>query len=820
MSSSDEIQKNPGETSLSQASPPVQRTPETSTNPSTTNNNRNNSEVNNKKNNDDNSPATAENHTLKSSNNDNSNTAITNANNEHSRCPGFRHLFKKDRSPKANSKQGANSNLAEKDGSTKRKEDADKERKHSQHAKLKKKLEQIEKYIGELVSFKGSDGHEDMKNHLVRLKDIVEKSEKGIDNMDASSIAKTPAIKLPEVNKEIMELMKHLSSPETVSKKVSLSAHLQSSSSSNGRSAVHELANVHKNESFSKVSFYSEIRDIFCKLDEKKKFILSCFTVFPENAVVKRRTLLYWVVGEGFLVSSSTENENMSGKIGGKFRYVFQEKSLLNASGTEEEEEMPEKIVDGILKDFEEKGLIEPAIKKRKQPQHVKSYRMDPLVRSAVIKLSQDEKFFDYDSKGNVLPQRDWTSGLQSTANVLPQRDSTSEENVSFQRSQRLCLQNIVEQDEKKRSTEMEKQAKQVLEKDLENVITLFNVNEPFPDLELAWLTKMKDNPTQTKEPSALDWLSKMKNARVVCLGGWPGSGKYHIEVESTEFLNGLTSSKELRFLSLQGISRITELPNSIGKHSNLVILDLKECHNLQVIPEEIAQLTNLRYLDLSDCYLLARMPKGLYALSKLRVLKGFVISNSQKKRSGTLDDLKKLKKLRKLTINANSEKFPTPADLCALHELGEEGALKKLTIAWGAELAELADQNGKEGSCWKRLITARKQQESETMKDQLPEKLEKLDLQCFPKSKATWLTPESLPDLKELYIRGGNLATLGKSKWSEVKTLRLKYLRGLKMTWIELQEYFPQLEYLEKVKCPGITLCPCDQHGVWMKTI
>ena len=40
------------------------------------------------------------------------------------------------------------------------------------------------------------------------------------------------------------------------------------------------------------------------------------------------------------------------------------------------------------------------------------------------------------------------------------------------------------------------------------------------------------------------------------------------------------------------------------------------------------------------------------------------------------------------------------------------------------------------------------------------------------------------------------------------------------KTTWIKLQESFPDLEYLEKVKYPGITLCPCDERGVWMKTI
>ena len=76
------------------------------------------------------------------------------------------------------------------------------------------------------------------------------------------------------------------------------------------------------------------------------------------------------------------------------------------------EENMPEKMVDKILEEFQEKGLIEPAIQKRK-PQ-VKSYKMHPLVRSAVAVLSQEHGsqrdgaqnaiiLFDYDSNGNVL---------------------------------------------------------------------------------------------------------------------------------------------------------------------------------------------------------------------------------------------------------------------------------------------------------------------------------------------------------------------------------------------------------------------------------
>ena len=50
-------------------------------------------------------------------------------------------------------------------------------------------------------------------------------------------------------------------------------------------------------------------------------------------------------------------------------------------------------------------------------------------------------------------------------------------------------------------------------------------------------------------------------------------------------------------------------------------------------------------------------MPKGLSALLELRVFKGFVISNSQSRSSvGSIDDLKELTKLRKLTIKSSSK--------------------------------------------------------------------------------------------------------------------------------------------------------------------
>ncbi|XP_050264172.1 uncharacterized protein LOC126708422 [Quercus robur] len=584
---------------------------------------------------------------------------------------------------------------------------------------LKKLLEQMKSYLTELKTPSGDQRckqHEDLQK---KLQDLSEKE-------NAPSAPKIPSNRLSDTRKEILKLNQQLiSSLVSLSKEnSSKSNNLQTSSGSNGRrSAVGELVNVHQGVFFSSCSFFREIQEFFYGLDRKSQFLLSCFTVFPENAVVKRRIFVYWGLGE----------------------------ELWDAKG-----KSPEKIVDEILEEFQERGLIEPAIKKRKQPQHVKSYRMDPLVRSAVTLLSKEAKFFDYDGKGNVLPQRDWTSGLDSKGNPVV------DENVSWPRSQRLCLQNIVEPDERKPST-VKDIKRTVSDQDLENAVTLFNANEPFPDLELARLTKMKDkNVAQTKEPSAADWLSKMNSAKVVCLGSWPGSAKSHIEVQSREFLRGLTNMKSLSFLSLQGISRIIELPRSIGLLRSLLILDLKECHNLEILSEEIANLTNLRYLDVSDCYLLADMPKGLRALSELRVLKGFVISNRQNRRPGTSDDLMGLKKLRKLTVNARSKDFPTGNDLSALQDLGEKGVLRNLTIVWGPAEPNKAPKSED------KIVEETKPAGTVPIIEKLPEKLQKLDLQCFPKSTATWLTPDSLSNLDKLYIRGGNLATLGESKWSK----------------------------------------------------
>lgn len=314
--------------------------------------------------------------------------------------------------------------------------------------------------------------------------------------------------------------------------------------------------------------------------------------------------------------------------------------------------------------------------------------------------------------------------------------------------------------------------------------------------------------------------------------------------MDSSDFLKGLKQMSSLRLLSLQGISRISELTDSIKGLTSLRILDLKACHNLEELPKEISFLKNLTHLDISDCYLIDHMPKGLSSLVKLQVLKGFIVDDylNQTGKFCMLEDLVVMKNLRKLSIIISKKDFPAEKELKALEKLQ---ALEKLTVSWGAEstqrknasdhqpnearISQQKSETTMEKPNPQRKVTASSTFSHMTTGKDLPQhvspwKLKKLDLQCYPQQTSPeWMTPKKLDSLEKLYIRGGRLGheLLGLStgdKWESVQTLRLKYLAALKMDWEEMQALFPGLIYLEKVDCPLISMCPCDEDGVWVK--
>ncbi|XP_028086471.1 disease resistance RPP13-like protein 4 [Camellia sinensis] len=311
-----------------------------------------------------------------------------------------------------------------------------------------------------------------------------------------------------------------------------------------------------------------------------------------------------------------------------------------------------------------------------------------------------------------------------------------------------------------------------------------------------------------------------------VYLGRWQDSVTHHIEVTDTKILNALKNMKKLRFLSLRGISLITELPQYISQMTNLKILDLKACHNLEVVPDWIGLLKNLTHLDISECYFLDHMPKGLGSLSELQVLKGFIIGDSKDKNSCTIDDLAKLSKLRKLSLHTNMKEFPSSEQL---HHLQTLKTLQKLKISWtGCILQGETDDTPKQAqpqpqphANLTRALTGSftKQYNLELpIQMELPSSLQKLELECFPKMVTpSWLSSGNLKNLKKLHIRGGLLCHLDQIATTTIEMLQLKYLSDFQMHWMDLRRLFPNLIYLEKIECPGLISFPCDEHGVWM---
>ncbi|KAI7993689.1 Disease resistance RPP13-like protein 4 [Camellia lanceoleosa] len=302
---------------------------------------------------------------------------------------------------------------------------------------------------------------------------------------------------------------------------------------------------------------------------------------------------------------------------------------------------------------------------------------------------------------------------------------------------------------------------------------------------------------------------------KVVYLGRWQNLVYHHIEIPDIKILNFLKNMKQLGFLSLRGISLITELPRFISRLTNLKILDLKACHNLEVVPDWIGLLKNLTHLDISECYLLDHMPKGLGALSNLQVLKGFIIEDSNDKKSCTINDLTKLSKLRKLSIFTSMKEFPT---YLQLHHLQGLKSLQKLKISWsGCILQGKTDDSPKQAQLFSKQTTlTRLFIEQRDLKLplslELPSSLQKLELEGFPEIDTPgWLWSSNLKNLKKLYIRGGLLCNLDKIVATTVEMLQLKYLNNLEMPWKDIMMLFPNLIYLEKVECPGLNSFPCD---------
>ncbi|XP_058114391.1 disease resistance RPP13-like protein 4 [Magnolia sinica] len=279
--------------------------------------------------------------------------------------------------------------------------------------------------------------------------------------------------------------------------------------------------------------------------------------------------------------------------------------------------------------------------------------------------------------------------------------------------------------------------------------------------------------------------LARLKLIYTLLLGRWQNLSRHHIEVEDTKFLDGLQSLKGLRYLSLQGISRITELPKTITGLTNLLILDLRLCHNLENVTAAVTSIKSLTHLDVSECYLLDKMPQGIGSMTNLQVLKGFVVGSARSTDQCRLSELTHLKKLWKLSIRIGSE-AQIGEDL---NELSEIEKLRSLKIAWGHMKSSPSEYT-----------------KPKTSRTFSLGKLEKLVLECVPDD-----------DSEEIKL--SQLSLVSEDVRWNVEILRLKFLKELKLEWNYMKRELIQLRCAQIYKCPkiGSSLPGFDENGFWV---
>ncbi|KAL5701380.1 hypothetical protein ACHQM5_026725 [Ranunculus cassubicifolius] len=508
-------------------------------------------------------------------------------------------------------------------------------------------------------------------------------------------------------------------------------------------------------------------------LREDLRHCLLYFSAFPINSVVKKRPLIYWWIGEG-LVNTELMGED-------------------------------------YLKELQKNGMIIP-VRKNRSPT-VCSYQMHPWIHRMVVSVAWTAGFFDFDETGKLKSDSSTSHRICFVSREIPRDASSSKqegvESTTAQAGGSNSKPEEAPKVERKLSEGSGKNGSASRQVDRFS-FTMFNVNQQFLKIE------------QSR-------LSRTTKLAVLQLGRWQNSAIHHVEVDDAKFLADLGVLKHLKYLSFRGMSRITDLPESIGKLRSLEILDLRACHNLEKLPYGIKSMKKLTHLDVSECYLLEEMPRGIGALSALQVLKGFVIGNSRSKDPCGLEDLERLKKLTKLSLIFGTDAIVLDDELSKLKQFTK---LRILGITWGGVVQPTGTATSTATSVsvieGAQSVSARLLRRAVTMSLatlSIPDNLEKLDLRCFPKKDPpAWLIPSSLKNLKRLYIRGGQLSRLslsshGSETWG-VKILRLKFLEHLKIEEKELTTNFPNLSYLEKVKCDGVQWSKCDDHGVWVREL
>ncbi|CAL9129552.1 unnamed protein product [Musa textilis] len=565
------------------------------------------------------------------------------------------------------------------------------------------------------------------------------------------------------------------------------------------------------------------------------KLCLFCLTVFPANAVLKKRLLIHWWMGEGIAKSSE------DGK----------------------------KCFDQLVS----KGLIITI--KKKHCDKVHYFSIQSWIRWLLITVAKSNAFLEYDQDGR--PSNDYSRSRRACLRLQkPPIGDDAEHRL-------LTVYNV-----NKRNVEFEptwlvnKGEMTTMQlgrwKDLDQKHHIEVKNDEF----LKGLDNCK----------SLRYMSLRGVSRVETLPDSIGklSKLVVLDLRACHNLEKLPeaigSAKKLQYLDVSDCFLLDKMPKSIDNLSDLEVLkgfllisdpsDEHVCHL-----DHLAKLTKLRKLSITIGSRIAE--KELEKVGELKTLTTLVITwavvttkkedshstggaeapSQEKKQQGTGKD-------SIVDRPPKSKQSSDAATAAAVHDVGEDDVIEKpqlphppeqkpstsdvpykiadpgsKAVTFGADatpkkVQPISDHqapptaDGQASGAKQLKKTGTKKTAADRFlldpaKVTLPSTIKRLDLRCFTEKEfPQWISPSKLPKLKKLYLRGGMLRSLGEGREWTVEVLRLRFLDDLDHpSWEKLTSSFPRLRVVEKFNCgkrsslhKKLSHWPCNdnEEGLWFK--
>ncbi|XP_064979794.1 disease resistance protein RPV1-like [Musa acuminata AAA Group] len=686
---------------------------------------------------------------------------------------------------------------------------------------IKKKMEELRK---ELRESKGKEDAAINKFALVarQVDELLRSAKKTLDPSETESRLKS---KLDEIMKNI-----NFKIEELKAKPMDSSGEQESKAEEKEEEEDFPLE-----RQIQESSAWAHLLLVVDSFETQLKLCLFCLTIFPANAVLKKRLLIHWWMGEG-IVKSSEEGK---------------------------------KCFDQLVS----KGLIITI--KKKNCDKVHHFSIQSWIRRLLITVAKSNAFLEFDQDGR--PSNDYSRSRRACLRLEqnPIGDDGERRLLTVYNVYKRCVEFeptwLVNKGE---MTTM--QLGRWKDSDQKHHIEVKN-DEFLKGIEHCKSLRYMSLRGVSRVETLPESIGKLTKLMVLDLRACHNLEKLPEEIGS---------AKKLQYLDVSDCFLLDKMPKSIANLSDLEVLkgfllisepdDKHVCHL-----HELAKLAKLRKLSINIGSRIAETE--LEKVGELKTLTTLIITwavvttkkedshstrgaeapSQEKKQQGTgKDSVEDLPPKSKQSSDA-----ATAAADADAHDDGEDDVIEKRQLPHPPEQKpstsdvpyKNADPRIKDVTFGTDATTKKVQPISdhearpttdrqasgvklltkkETMKTvadgsldpakvTLPATIEKLDLRCFTEEEfPQWIGPSKLQKLKKLYLRGGMLRSLGDGRGWKVEVLRLRFLNYLDHpSWEKLTTSFPGLRVVEKFNCgeksssrKELSSWPCNGNGLWSK--